>query len=110
MNRSADGSSVRSSTSRMCVSRRAQLGAEPQLLLDPLDVLTHRRPWVPASLAQRARDRLEREAERAQGEDAIQPADVAFAVEAVTGARPLGRDEQSDLVVVVQRADSHADR
>jgi hypothetical protein len=53
-------------------------------------------------VVEHALDLLEREARRAQRQDPVQATDVAVAVEPVAGAGALGRDEQPDLVVVVQ--------
>jgi hypothetical protein len=83
---------------------------QPELAVDPLDVPAHGRPRVVALGGERARDLVEREAHPAQGEDPVQPADIALAVEAVSRLRALGRLEQADLVVVVQGADRQARR
>jgi hypothetical protein len=45
-----------------------------------------------------------------QREDAVQPLHVGRRVQAVAGARPAGRNERADLIVVVQRADRQPGR
>src|SRR5262249_10888937 len=50
-------------------------------------------------------DLVEAEPERPQTLDLLEPEDILGGVEAVARARPMGRHEQADLLVVVQRPD-----
>ena len=56
------------------------------------------------------RDLVQTEAELTQRDDPREPSDVAVAVEAVGGEGALGRDEQPELVVVMQSPNRQACR
>lgn len=59
-------------------------------------------------LVEQLGDVLEREAERAERDDALEAVDLDRSVAAVTARRSMGRFEQSDVVVVVQGANGDA--
>ena len=100
---STDGSSERSSTSRIRSRRRRRRRAQ-ELGVDRLqlggDRVLQREPVA----LERAGDPRERHAEGAERHDLVQPADVGLGVAPVASLRPLRGPYEPDLVVVVQRA------
>ncbi len=60
---------------------------------------------VPAGVIERPGDLTEGQAETAERADSVEAGQVSIAVEPVPGRAATRRDEQSDLLVVVQRAD-----
>jgi len=66
-------------------------------------------PVVEAGVVERAADLLQREAQLAAEEDLQQTQEVVLVVDQVAGLGALLGDEEADLVVVVERADRHAD-
>src|SRR5690606_25900778 len=66
-----------------------------------------RRRTVEARIVQAALDLLERHAELPMDQDLLQAQQILLVVEPVPGSRPRGRDEKSNLVIMVQR--THGD-
>ena len=58
---------------------------------------------------EQGRDLVERQLEPSVDHDLLEPCEVLVGVEPVARPRALARDEQTDLVVVVQRAHRHAE-
>jgi len=103
------GSQKRFARRAPCAQRRgegAQAIAQPELELDallhapelPLDELERRRLGARELLA----DLVEREPERDEPADAVEPLDRGLVVEAVPRAGPLCGREEPDLFVVVE--------
>jgi hypothetical protein len=86
----------------------AQAGGLLQLALQEVQALADRREGVRDAAVERGADLRQAEPEAAQRHDPRQPPHVAGAVAPVPGRGALGRHEQADLVVVVQRADREA--
>jgi hypothetical protein len=89
-----------------CVGHRDE---PPALLAQPVRVLAQQRARVDVVVEQRA-DLLERQPERAVGEQPLQPREVRVVVDAVAGRRPRRRHEQPERLPVVQRAHGRAGR
>jgi hypothetical protein len=62
------------------------------------------RARVRSRIVEQGGDLVEREAELSVEQDLLQPVEVGVAVTPVAGVAALARDEQADVVVVVQRA------
>ena len=85
----------------------AQLLERAELLLDAAEMPPHGVADPVLGVEQRP-DLLERQADAAEGEQAVQALHVGRRVQPVPAVRALGRHEQPDAVVVMQRADGHA--
>ena len=96
----------------LCRDRRVDRGGQhPQpvhLAPDQLP-LAHERPQaIVVGVVQQRRDLREREAERSQDQDLLQPREVVVGVQPVAGLRSLAGRQQAELVVVVERAHGDA--
>jgi hypothetical protein len=90
------------------VERRQQPLLLRDLGLEPADVVVDGCGRVEGLGVERLRDRVEREADAAQRHDPVQALDARLVIDAMASAAPLGGGQETDLVVVVQRAHGQA--
>ncbi|HEV2057762.1 MAG TPA: DNA alkylation repair protein [Solirubrobacteraceae bacterium] len=88
----------------------AQAPLSPKIALNVREVTAHRLTEIGAASVEDRLDLGQREPQPPQRKEAIQPLNVGLAVQTVPARRPLRRDKQPDLVVMMQAAHRHTRR
>jgi len=73
----------------------------PEVALHPREVAAHGRRQTGILCAEKRGDLGQRQPHLPKCEDAIQPPDILFGIDAVAGLRALRWDEQTQLVVMM---------